>query len=572
MKKVIMFRVNVVVLPFCIILVMAMCHSISAQGFSGDNHDTLAVIGSKVITVQDFKTAYKDKLLRVGLTDNSDTRIKYLLNLVDDEVLIADAKNRGLDKSKTAKAEYERIKTQELLNAFSVKYIEPTIVVTEDDIRSMYIRMNTKIKVRHLYARSKEEADKIYKELGQGRTFDDLAKEIFHDPKLRDNGGDLGYISVDDMDPAFENAAFAMKPGEISPPVKTVTGYSVIKVEDKKTNPFVIESEYLKAHERIKAFVTKRAYEDATKRYTAQQKEMLAVTLNKTLLAQLYAVMQAAPDASLAENASALLKKDKNTVVVQSKAGKWDLKTLIREMQATSEEQRKWIHSQNDLEDFVSGLMLRKNIVRKALAAHLDTAASFAKKVAFNFGTWLMTMVEKELRENIKISPDSIKAYYVQNSDRYMKEAEMRLSSILVNNASTADSVARSLKNGVPFEKLAGQASLQAGTAKNGGDMGFFRRSDLGKLAEQVFRLHTGEWLGPVADSVKYLFLKCTDLKAPVMRSLEEVRGEIEQTLTTLNWFKIRKEYANALGNSLKIRIFPEKVTVLNLLTKVDNK
>lgn len=33
---------------------MAMCHSISAQGFSGDNHDTLAVIGSKVITVQDF--------------------------------------------------------------------------------------------------------------------------------------------------------------------------------------------------------------------------------------------------------------------------------------------------------------------------------------------------------------------------------------------------------------------------------------------------------------------------------------------------------------------------------------
>ena len=72
--------------------------------FCADNskNDTLALIGKKVITKEDFITSYKDKLTRIGLTDNGETRINYLMNLVSDELLIAEARNRGLDKSESA--------------------------------------------------------------------------------------------------------------------------------------------------------------------------------------------------------------------------------------------------------------------------------------------------------------------------------------------------------------------------------------------------------------------------------------------------------------------------------------
>ncbi|MDP3149790.1 MAG: peptidylprolyl isomerase, partial [Ignavibacteria bacterium] len=239
--------------------------------------DTLAIIDKKIITLNEFQKYYNEKMLKIGLMDNGDTRIKYLQNLVDDELLLSDAKKRGIDKTKSALAELERIKTQELLNAFSKQFIEPAISISEQDIKNMYIKMNTKIKVKHLYASTLYEAEKLYDRLNKGKTFDELAKEIFHDETLKENGGDLGYISIDEMDPNFEEAAFSMKVGDISKPIKTVTGYSIIKVEDIKQNPFVIESEYLKAHDRIKAFVTKRVYEEAAKTYTTNLKKELDI-------------------------------------------------------------------------------------------------------------------------------------------------------------------------------------------------------------------------------------------------------------------------------------------------------
>ncbi|MEJ2193754.1 MAG: hypothetical protein P8X73_02705 [Ignavibacteriaceae bacterium] len=49
-------------------------------------NDTLALIGKKVITADDFITSYKEKLARIGFTDNGQTRLGYLMNLVGDEL------------------------------------------------------------------------------------------------------------------------------------------------------------------------------------------------------------------------------------------------------------------------------------------------------------------------------------------------------------------------------------------------------------------------------------------------------------------------------------------------------
>jgi len=58
------------------------------HSFCADNskNDTLAIIGKKVIRANDFITSYKDKLARIGFTDNGQTRLGYLMNLVGDEL------------------------------------------------------------------------------------------------------------------------------------------------------------------------------------------------------------------------------------------------------------------------------------------------------------------------------------------------------------------------------------------------------------------------------------------------------------------------------------------------------
>jgi len=66
-----------------------------------------------------------------------------------------------------------------------------------------------------------------------GEDFSRLAKELSEDPGSAGAGGDVGYIGPGELVPAFEQALFALRKGEISPePVRTPFGYHAIKVLD----------------------------------------------------------------------------------------------------------------------------------------------------------------------------------------------------------------------------------------------------------------------------------------------------------------------------------------------------
>ena len=84
------------------------------------------------------------------------------------------------------------------------------------------------IKASHILVKTKEEAEKIIKDLEGGGDFAKIAKEKSECPS-KQNGGDLGYFGKGMMVPEFEKAAFALKVGEISKPVQTQFGWHVIK-------------------------------------------------------------------------------------------------------------------------------------------------------------------------------------------------------------------------------------------------------------------------------------------------------------------------------------------------------
>lgn len=70
--------------------------------------------------------------------------------------------------------------------------------------------------------------------LAAGEVFEDLAMEVSDDTYTAPEGGDLGWFSRGEMIQEFEDAAFALEPGEVSEAIKTVYGYHFIKLDDKK--------------------------------------------------------------------------------------------------------------------------------------------------------------------------------------------------------------------------------------------------------------------------------------------------------------------------------------------------
>ena len=76
--------------------------------------------------------------------------------------------------------------------------------------------------------------DFLREEINGGKEFEQMAKEWSQDLANAEMGGDLGWFGKGRMDPAFEEAAFALNEGEVSEPVRSRFGYHLIKLDAKR--------------------------------------------------------------------------------------------------------------------------------------------------------------------------------------------------------------------------------------------------------------------------------------------------------------------------------------------------
>jgi parvulin-like peptidyl-prolyl isomerase len=101
---------------------------------------------------------------------------------------------------------------------------------TDDEINA-YVAAHPELDIKQ----KRSQAEEILKRARGGEDFAKLAKEFSSDPGSKEKGGDLGWFGKGTMVPEFEQAAFALKPGQISDVVETKFGYHIIKLEERKT-------------------------------------------------------------------------------------------------------------------------------------------------------------------------------------------------------------------------------------------------------------------------------------------------------------------------------------------------
>ncbi|MGD9951237.1 MAG: SurA N-terminal domain-containing protein [Burkholderiales bacterium] len=120
--------------------------------------------------------------------------------------------------------------------------------VPEAELRAAYearagqFQVSEQRRASHILVKTEEEAKKLAAEVRKAPArFAELAKQHSQDPGSAAAGGDLGFFGRGMMVPAFEDAAFRMKEGEVSEPVKSEFGWHVIRltgVQPAKARPF----------------------------------------------------------------------------------------------------------------------------------------------------------------------------------------------------------------------------------------------------------------------------------------------------------------------------------------------
>jgi len=221
----------------------------SAQAPPSD--PVIAKVNGVEIRQSDLNIAEEDLGRDMPANDEAGKR-DYLVNYLTDLLLIAKAAEaKKIPDSAEFKQRLAFVRNKALMETVLAQ--ESKTALTEPALRKIYddatktMGGQQEVRARHILIRvndpndqaaSKTAEDKVkntIERIKKGEDFVTLAKALTEDPSGKQDGGDLGYFTRDQMVPEFSEVAFSLEKGQVSAPVKTQFGWHVLKVEDKRT-------------------------------------------------------------------------------------------------------------------------------------------------------------------------------------------------------------------------------------------------------------------------------------------------------------------------------------------------
>ncbi|NOZ75681.1 MAG: hypothetical protein GXO90_09995 [FCB group bacterium] len=333
----------------------------------------LAVINSVPITTDRFTDHYSQFLSFASQPDNLLNRIQYLQAMIDEELLVQTAQKNHWDQTPDWQEEFGRIRDQLLLNTIYERDLVPDLKVNEAELRTLYRWSKQTLHVRHLFSRTRAGIDSLAAQLQSGVPWEQLAKTSFRDPQLAGSGGDLGWVSLGDLDPPFEQAAFPLTDGEISAPVQTSTGWSLIQVQERTTDPFLVEAEFQWRRKRFERIGKSYRKAPVVRAYTDRVADDLDLSFDSTGLQQVLETIHSGGDAF----EKALPNADSPCIYQGRQNKTYTVEDALGFLRTLSERQLKKASSPENLRAILTGLLVRLELLKRGHSEKLDREPSF---------------------------------------------------------------------------------------------------------------------------------------------------------------------------------------------------
>jgi len=147
-------------------------------------------------------------------------------------IYIAEKKaiEKGLDKKPEVRLQTMLQHARVIAQKYAMDTLKDKMTATDAEVDA-YLASHPELDVDK---KNRARAEEVLKRAKAGEDFAKLAQEFSSDGS-KDKGGDLGWFGHGDMVPEFEQATYALKPGEISNVVQSKFGFHIIKLEEKKT-------------------------------------------------------------------------------------------------------------------------------------------------------------------------------------------------------------------------------------------------------------------------------------------------------------------------------------------------
>ena len=233
----------------------------------------VAKIGDKKILLSDLNRwmSYDTEEGRKVIEKDPKKKASLLRQIVTSMVIAEEARQEGFDRRPDVKENTELLVNNMLSMEYLDKIVAAKVEVTDEALKKYYednrqeFKQPERVRARHILVKvertasdsertaARGRAEKLLEQAKAGGDFAALAAEHSEDAGSKRKGGEVGPFARGSMAPEFEEAAFSLKPGDVSGIVETDSGFHIIRVEERKEASF---QPYDEVKDRIRRKVT----------------------------------------------------------------------------------------------------------------------------------------------------------------------------------------------------------------------------------------------------------------------------------------------------------------------------
>ncbi len=208
---------------------------------AGTAHAQNAPVKVNGVTISQQRMEFFVKnLVSQGRPDTPELRNSVREHLINQELLVQEARRRGLDKNTEVAMQLEIARQSVLSDSLMRDVMRGSSAVNDEAVRKEYERLKAQLgtrefRARHILVDKEDEAKEIIAQIKKGASFEKLASERSKDPGSKVRGGELDWSPAGQYVKPFADTLNRLKKGQMTDsPVQTSFGWHVIRVEDER--------------------------------------------------------------------------------------------------------------------------------------------------------------------------------------------------------------------------------------------------------------------------------------------------------------------------------------------------
>lgn len=384
--------------------------------------------------------------------------------------------------------------------------------------------------------------NEIEKRIKAGEDFNELAFQFSNDPGSKLKKGDLGYFDRGRMVQEFDEAAFKLKIGEISPIVKTQFGYHLIKVTGEAP-----QKSYDEEKNELRELIQRNRYKVEYDKLVVQYKKEFNFTLKNEVAQKIVAnadtlkITQGYADSKIAQN-----------------VGKEVLFTLV---------------DKNFTVDSLFDYLLRnanylgRGIDQKTIDAAIQQYSGdlAVREKAMNYdkidpefanlmeeyknGMYLFKILEEEVWQKISIDSAKTKNFWEANKEKFRWGNRVEFKEIFVEQDSIQAKIASALSTGESFDSVYAKYNKRTGYENKPGFNGLVEIT-VNELARQANSLQkVGDLSKPFKFESGWSIVKLVGKDPARLKTFDEAKPEATSMLQEVESKRLEDEYLSKLKN-----------------------